>query len=225
MAITVGNVSVSTGQTNPTTISHNNNGDYLLVDIACGYSQGGVTTTSVTYNGTAMNQLAVVQDGGGFAQNHYRYSLVAPTSGTHNVVVTDSANYVYKVISVRSFSGVHQTVPEGTTVTNNGGIGTSPTVTVSSASGELVVDSANVSNISGDVTLTVGAGQTQDSNNTNTGLQGSTGGTSHEAGAASVIMTWTPSGLSPWSSIGTPLKPSGGVVVVNHLLTLMGLGT
>ena len=97
-----------------------------------------------------------------------------------------------------------------------GSWGTALSVPVSSATGQLVVDTVGIRQTpSGDATLTVGAGQTQRYN-----LASGTGGNdnvvgagSEEAGAASVTMSWTAAssiGARPWAMVAAPLKPSGG---------------
>jgi hypothetical protein len=118
------------------------------------------------------------------------------------VVVTVGGPPWYYCFTVRTYTGVHQTTPfSGSHVTASGTSG-NPSVTVPSASGELVIDVAGALQA-----LTVGGGQTERSNQNNADA-GLRQGTSEEAGAASVSMDW--SGSGHWAAIGSPLKAAGG---------------
>lgn len=74
--------------------------------------------TGVTYNGTAMTLLAKVQGSG--ARWLYEYRLIAPASGTHNIVVSASSNAPISLIAT-SYTGCHQssqpTATTGSTTT------------------------------------------------------------------------------------------------------------
>jgi hypothetical protein len=110
-----------------------------------------------------------------------------------------------------SFTGVDQTDTFGTVETDSDIIG-SPSVSVSSASGELVFDV--VGNKNSDYTLSVGADQTELWQEASAYEADPTvnvrGAGSTELGASSVTMSWTLSGTTPWAIIAVPLKPSGG---------------
>lgn len=133
------------------------------------------------------------------------FYLVAPATGSNTVSVTPSGGLFDFGACAISLSDVHQTVPLGTAA-NATGYDTTPTVTVSSATGELVVDGLVIMN-SG--TLTVGAGQTQRWNtptaNAFIRYAGST-----ESGAASTTMSWSNSSSQTWAIVAVPIKPTGG---------------
>ena len=153
--------------------------------------------SGVTYNAVAMTSVgsATAPDG---KQISHMWQLVAPATGANNVVVTCSNNGVDIVAVATSYTLVDQTTPLGTAATATG-TSTTASVTVTSATGELVVDSVS-SNLG---TLTVGAGQTARGN----GVAGDNqGGLSEEAGAASVVMSWTIGSSSAWASVGVSLK-------------------
>ena len=151
--------------------------------------------SGVTYNAVAMTSVGSAQQG---KQISHMWQLVAPATGANNVVVTCSNNGVDIVAVATSYTLVDQTTPLGTAATATG-TSTTASVTVTSATGELVVDSVS-SNLG---TLTVGAGQTARGN----GVAGDNqGGLSEEAGAASVVMSWTIGSSSAWASVGVSLK-------------------
>ena len=99
---------------------------------------------------------------------------------------------------------MHQTTTFGTIVTNLGS-GTAPTVTVSSATDEIVHDFVAVKDGS---SLTVDTSQTERWNLLAAGEADMFGGGSSEAGAASRVMSWSGVGSAEWVIIGVPIKPA-----------------
>lgn len=104
-------------------------GDCMYV---MGYNNSGTNNiTSVTYNGTNLTQIA--NQNGAAGRNDRAvdsWRLVAPATGSHNVVVTASASTVLRY-SAASYSGVDQTTPEnGTTTGDSGGTATSYSVAI-----------------------------------------------------------------------------------------------
>ena len=174
----------------------------LLVKVA--HYDSSDTVSSVTYGGVALTAVP----GASTANGQYRigwYYLLAPGAGTANIVVTVTGSVFDFGGAGLSLTGVHQTVPFGTPVTATG-TDTTPTVTVSSAADELVVDGLII--IHGG-TLSVGAGQTSRWNAI--GLSGFikyAGST--EGGAASTEMSWTNSSSQTWAMVAIPVKPVGG---------------
>jgi hypothetical protein len=112
---------ISSGSTSGSslTISHTTSGtDHLMLVSASINNDDHETVTSVTYNGTSLTYV------GSETQNDDArvelWKLVAPATGTHNVVVTFSANLQrYAVVGVITFTGVNQTSPLGTFAGNN----------------------------------------------------------------------------------------------------------
>ncbi|MGH9260916.1 MAG: hypothetical protein ACRD08_13630, partial [Acidimicrobiales bacterium] len=131
--------------------------------------------------------------------------LVNPPVGTANVTLTASASRNLSG-GAMTFTGVHQTTPVGTP-DSVGGQSNSTSVTVSSATGEMVVDVVAQRDPSTMGTLTVGPGQTEryrrDHTNTNMRIAGST-----EAGAASVTMSWTFTLDPRHAQVAVPLRSS-----------------
>lgn len=154
------------------------------------------TVQSVTYGGVAMTNVGTATNG---AQISSMWRLIAPATGANNVVVTLSGGGTDIVAVATSYTGVDQTTPLGTPVTATGNSVTA-SVAVTSATGEIVVDSVS-SNLG---TLTVGEGQTQRGNGVGGDNQG---GSSTEPGATSVTMSWTIGSSSAWASVGVSIKP------------------
>jgi hypothetical protein len=180
----------------------------------------------MSYNSAALTNItsAGLSDGTGTIRVNQRY-LVAPSTGSNTFTVNYSnsgSNCYDQAIAGISLTGVDQTTPIGTAATATG-LTSTPTVTVTSAANEMVVDVAASSTT---LTFAVGAGQTQRAN--------LTGGSafmyllsSTEPGAASTTMSWTGTGSAwQWSAMATPFKPvsggGGGSTIYNRLL--MGVG-
>ena len=184
-SVTISNFQVSSGSNR-----------YLLVSVALDTPAGNVT--SVTYNGanfTLISRVAATQ-----AQVEI-WGLAAPDVTTANVVVTlAGAPAVGGIAGVMSFTGVSQSDPYGTVVSDIVA-NTTPSVDVTSATGELVFDTIA---LHGPSSLTVGAGQTLKWRDA-TSL---TGGASTEPGAGTVTMSWSIAGTSKRSLVALPIKPA-----------------
>ena len=196
--IVVDATSTTTAITGPITVSHTTGtGSNRLMLV--GISQKNKLVTSVTYGGVALT-LVGENIAGGNARVHI-YRLLNPPSGTANVVVNFSANPDKgAIVGVTTFSGVDQTTPLGTFVSAQGNA-SDPSVTATSAVGELVFDVVSKRN----QTLTVGAGQTQRWNIAS--ASEITGASSTETGSASVVMSWTASS-SDQAIAAIPIKPA-----------------
>lgn len=179
---------------------------------------------SLTIGGSSTGVTLVHQDPDGVNGDNRRchvvYRAVAPASGAQNVVFTAAGNMEHGAIEVVSLTGVDQTTPVGTEATAEGS-STTPSVAVSSAAGELVVDAVGGFSPAGSVA--VGAGQTSRVENENWGGNDAAAGMSTEDGAASVTMSWTISS-APWSIVGVPFKPAAAGGASRPNLLLMGCG-
>ena len=172
---------------------------YLTVGV---YLQGPSSViTSVTYAGVNMTQLGAVNIS---ATRILRlYGLANPASGANDIVGTYTGSNLNPGIGGMSFTDVHQTTSTGTAATAGPTTSTTPSVVVTSATGEMVVD---VVGRSLDTAMTPGSGQTERYDQTvGNGGNGRVAG-SHEAGAASVTMAWTITS-DLWGIIGISLKP------------------
>lgn len=135
--------------------------------------------TGITYNSVSLTK-AVELDGS--LTSTAIWTLAAPTQGANTVAVSGEVGAHDHVVT--SVQGGHQTTPvsNSASASNTSGV---PTVTVTSATDEMVFDSM-AHEFNG--TLGVGAGQTlihkHESGEPSTG-------TSREAGASSVVMDWS----------------------------------
>jgi hypothetical protein len=169
--------------------------------------------------GASLTQVGSTVNVGSFVKVSL-WRLVNPASGSNTVHVTWGSAQDERALVAAAYTGVDQTTPLGTPATATG-TNTTPTVNVSSAAGELVVDSVGFLDQGGNNrTLAVGASQTSraEVEGANLGFEGL--GISDEAGTATVTMSWTTSGnVDNWGIIGVALKPSvggGGATIYNR---------
>jgi prepilin-type N-terminal cleavage/methylation domain-containing protein len=165
------------------------------------------TVTSVTYNGTDLTKVDDITNSDDARVEIW--SLVAPDTGEHNVVITFSAALEQEAVAgVVTFNGVDQTTPLGTFASAQADDSTPATVSIPSDLGELVfgVVSAEYD------AVTASSGQTE---HWNTGFSSTYGAGGTAAGASpSVTMSWdldvdaTPD--NHWAIGGVSIKPSTG---------------
>ena len=130
------------------------------------------------------------------------YYLKTPPSGTYDIVATFNVGGDV-VLGATTWSGVNQDATFGTAVAATG-TGTPSSVTVTTATGEFVVDAMAVRV---NPTVTVGALQTERYNATPSANLCGAGST--QAGADGGLMTWTWVGASQqWSAVAVPIKPA-----------------
>jgi uncharacterized repeat protein (TIGR01451 family) len=177
----------------------------MLVGVSINRETGSTDdrVTSITYAAQPLTRVGVVTDTGTTEARTEIWALVNPPVGTANVVVGFSrANADGAVVGVTTFTGVSQATPYGAFAANRGS-GTTLSLTVASAAGELVFDTATLRS---QALNAVGAGQTERWRtyfNSRVGAGGST-----EPGAASVTMTWTGAASSDWSLAAVSIKPA-----------------
>ncbi|MCA9160355.1 MAG: DNRLRE domain-containing protein, partial [Planctomycetales bacterium] len=192
----------ATGVTFSHTVSGTNR--LLLVSVATEptASEG---VSSVTYNGTSLSFVGSRLH----AALNVRietWALVAPATGTHNVVITLSAQSKAIAAGAVSFTGVDQSTPLGAYASAEGDSSTA-TVNVASANGELVYGFAGVRK---GTDATPGAGQTEQTDVKTGNIEG-VGST--EAGAASVVTSWSLDVSDKWIASGVSIKPFGTVTI------------
>jgi uncharacterized repeat protein (TIGR01451 family) len=123
------------------------------------------------------------------------WSLVNPPVGTANIVATWSGK-ADTVLWSASFTNVDQTSPLGS-FQSASAQSTTPSLTVGSATGNLVVDILAATGDAG--TLTADANQTTiAADNTGTAGGNARGGGSYKTGASSVTMSWTLEASKSW---------------------------
>lgn len=179
------------------------------------------TLNSVTYGGNSATIMPGTTHKSIGAAGVYRslWYYKNPPSGVSAVQPTFSESMNAVIVSTSTYCDVDQTASFGTAVEAEGA-STTPSVTISSAAGELVVDVTAVDTGS-DTTLTVHASQTERAN-INSANNHRHGG-SEEEGAASVAMRWTLGAARFWGSTGVALKPAAAGVSARTRM-LMGVG-
>lgn len=192
---------------------------YLVVCV--GLTAGVIgDVTGVTYNGVAMSNLWNRQPVG-FGIRGTGWGLKNPSVGTNNVVASISGANDGITGTSASYTGVDQTTPTGTAASaENASTGTTATVDVTSASGELVVGGVVIGNVA--TAITIGAGQTQRASQDLIPNGEHRNIISDEAGAASVTHSWTWTGATDWTIGAVSLKPSG-LIVPDYVLRGLAL--
>ena len=212
LAIATDNVSTGTTVSTSLTISHTTDGTNRLMLV--GVSLVGMTTgpsgdpqvNSMTYNGANLAFVGTQINLAGDAVVEI-WQLVAPDTGTHDLDINFGGNrYQEATAGVMSFTGVDQTTPLGSFFSANGN-SSNPTVTLGSASGELVFDVVSTKdNI--DRPYTPGASQTEYWD-LYSGSQANGSG-SVESGSASVTMSRTIETPDHWAIGAVAIKPFQG---------------
>lgn len=155
------------------------------------------------YGGNTMTSIGSVVIG---AQTIYAYYYInPPTTATDTVIQWAGGASSGLAFGVTSYNGVDQTTPIRTSSFNSAtGSGTTPTINISSATGDMVLDAMDVLQL----ISSVGADQTSELES----LGGSDEfGLSRQDGAASVTMSWT-SGSASWVTLGFSLQAAGAGV-------------
>lgn len=165
-----------------------------------------LSVSGVTYAGTSMNSIT---SNTGTSAKAYLFGLIAPATGANNLVMTyhdtTAGDDAYQVFGAVSFTGADQATGWHNAA-NASGTSTTPSVTITSAAGEIVVDGmGNVSATQNGST----AGQTQRwQDSASIGDLGVNfrwnGGQQTAAGSASVVMSWTITS-NPWAICGVSI--------------------
>lgn len=174
----------------------------LLVGITT--RDGNVVVNSVTYGGTNLTLIGVEADNGKKVRMEM-WKLIAPNVGTADIVVSLSASK--RVVGgAVSLTGVNQTTPNGLFSSASSSGSTSASLTVSSASGELVVDVIATQGDAKSLTINSGTEIWNRATGNAGGESRSAGGTIN--GASSVTPSWTLESSKPWAIGAVSLKPS-----------------
>lgn len=181
--------------------------------------------SSLTIGGSATGVTLVNEDVNGIntddRKHHVVYRVVAPASGVQSVVFTAAGAFAEGCIQVTSLTGVDQTTPVGTAAIAEGN-STAPSVTASSAAGELVVDA--VCSFFPAATVTTDVSQTQRIENESWGGSDAVAAMSTEAGAGSVTMSHTIGSAADWSIVAVPFKEvvaAGGIPRFSAIYRMM----
>jgi len=172
-------------------------GSNLVLVVKVG-TEGDVAHNSVTFDGVGLTKQIEL---GAVGRRTSIWTLINPNVTTANIVVTLGSAADVGMIAT-SWQDVHQTTPVPGTDSASG-TSTTPSVTVPSAAGELVIDAVNNGNDAADPT--VGAGQTEIADVEVIG--DFRFHASQQAGAApNVVMDWTITSTE-WVSCGISLQP------------------
>jgi hypothetical protein len=168
----------------------------------------------VTYQGLPLTFLGARNNDDNTTRVELWYR-VAPPTGTGNVVVFRTGADEIMAGAV-TLTGVHQTAPLGSFVSaaSTGSGSTNPSVTLTSAVGDLVVDAVVAK---GSTSLTPAAGQTQHRNADYAGEYDGAGST--EPGAASVTMSWTKTAAAKWAIGAVSVKPAPRLALTQYQAT------
>lgn len=183
--------STSSAAATSLTFSHTCTGSDRALGV--GVTLNDTAATTVTYNSVSMTQEVAVGTGSPVRL----YELENPTTGANNVVVSIGVE-VQVIAGAVSVTGADQT----DCVSNNAsatGFSSSPSVAVTSASGELVLAAIS----SAAVTWTAGTGETERWDLAGGGLAG-WGGT--EDGASSVTINPTQSATEDWRIVAMSFR-------------------
>lgn len=225
--------------TSPITFTHTTAAtanELLIVGVSINLTHStGTTVTSVTYNGTALTLLGAHNDAG-LSRRVEMWSLLAPASGTFNVVVNVNVPTALATVGVvtgaTTFTGVDQTLPLGTFVSADGAAANcvasaNPT---SSCNSQLDVPSV-VNGMVMDVlatgeapTVTTKNPQVQQWNTTSGGggNRDPNGTSSTRTGAPSVPVSELFSATSNWSQGAVSINPStADIAVTTSVATVM----
>lgn len=201
--------------------------NYLDVNVHSAVGSNNVTTPAITWNGSTsgVTQLGASTLGPSNRARTWKFRVLGPT-GTHNIVFTHVGSLTMDriIVEVAGYADVDQTTPNGTVATNNGDSG-SPSVSVASAVGDLVVDGMSIAG-SGTVTAT-GTGHTARSNAANTATNGK-GAAGDIAGAATnTSCTYNSTAGDEWGMVGVALKGTSGGTTVSPsgIAMTMSVGT
>lgn len=172
----------------------------------------GATVSSVTYAAVTMASEGSADGGAPIADMR---SLINPASGANNLVCTLTTVVWGLACGGVSFTGVNQTDMMAAAATATG-TSTAPSVDVPSvASGEMVVDI-----VSGEDSVTVGAGQTQRWNEFNSGVV--TGAQSTETGTGTITMSWTLASSTAWGIVAGRVLQATAAGCTGSRLALSG---
>lgn len=230
MAIAIDAVSASSGVSSVSSVTFSHTiataNEVLVVSIGARTNKANTNNivSTVTYNGTSCtSQRADANIAGGpdtFSGRSAIYTLVNPSTGTNNVVVTWTGTVTYGGSGASSWTGVDQTTPVNTA---GGATGTSTTL---SAGLTTTVDSCYLIDAvySRSGTLTKNATQTTIAN-VSIAADDTVGASYKSAGTAGAkTMDWTESADgNDWAMSVIALQPSSTSVVRHGLLSL-GVG-
>lgn len=218
----VANTATLTVPTHVTTATANR---LLIVGVSINITNGTTTTVSgVTYNGIALTSIGAHNDAG-ITRRVEMWQLLAPASGTFNIVVTlnvPTGVTVGVVAGATTFTGVDQIVPLGTFVSANGSGQSNSQLDVPSIVNGMVIDTLATG---APRTVTISGPQVSQWNaNSGTGTTDVTGTGSSRTGAPSVPISETFSNSSNWALGAVSINPTAADIGVTTSVNTVLLG-
>lgn len=178
--------------------------------IVCFGTYQGSDPSGVTYNGVAMTEL--IDSIGSYGESCSIWGLVAPDTGTHNVVITGESNYYG--ISAYSLANVEQTLPatkvEATGDSSTASLSITPTVNNCWIIDSLEMEAVPTMTTSSGVSDCVQEGDVYQHMASSHFIQGT---------AAAKTMSYSGSYGSRWNICAVVVKPygsAGGIVVTSN---------
>lgn len=203
---------------NSLTWAHTCGGSANAIIAGCAMGQGPDTPTiTATYAGTAMTAGTAIHSNGGTAGYERVFTLMSPTTGANNVVVTVAggpaeslAGGSVSATGAGSFKAQHSAVSAGN--------GTSATATSSgSASGGLIV--AFCCTGTGVTSATAPSTSRFIKNNTGTSAAGNTGGATSPSTGSNVTTAWTVDS-DWWAVVGVEILQAAAAAALPIVVTV-----
>ncbi len=214
ISVNINNITTFADDAQSFSFSHTSTGSNRLLVVSVYCDNGDRDVTNVSYGGTNLDHLTTIIHSGGKPRIEVWY-LTAPETGSNTILVSLAEGADKCAIGAISYTGVNQTNPiQGTTTTQ--GYSTSPSVTISTETGDLVQDAmASIS----DGSPSVGLGQTQRYNMEmgGPGVSSHYGTASTKEWATSVTMNWSLTESKEWVIVGFSIV---GAEQVNNELDL-----
>ena len=211
-----------TEDTTTLTVAHTctTQGDRLLVVSVAVWDTVETTPTGVTYAGVAMTMQGSMIRTDDSRVGLTTWTLVAPATGTNNIIATFATNGSDIILGGDSFYGVDQVTPVGTHATNKSG-GTVVTVNIVTSLGDMVVYASTLSLRT--PTSTTGSGQTERWDVSGlTGSALSAQGSTERSDTSTMAMTNTWSSSDDWAAAGLAVKP---VTAASPTVLTLGITT
>lgn len=202
------------------TFSHTCSGSDRLLVVSALTNSGADSITGITYNGVSLTRIDIADQPN---NPYYLYYLIAPATGTNNVVITADRSTNAIAGTAVSYTGCLQTA----SVINAHGVQTTPRPATSGAvSLTSTVDNCwMVAGYSAGINSSYVAGA-------NTTLRDANGqeyigicdsnGVISPAGALTLNTTWT--GSNNWGMLGAMIAPAAAASSSRKNLTLLGIG-
>ncbi len=189
-------------------------------------TDAGITVTGVTYvKGSSVTAMILEdqQTSGDGGTQVYIFTMIAPDTGAHDIVVTKSASGATNEVTTHaeSWTDVHQTTSwstaDGASGTEAGNLNPAHGQTISS--GEILTGIANGRRTA--LTLTAGAGDTELSNVTNNLTPGYS---SYQAGSGAIDLNCTKNTATEWAYSVIAIKPTAVAAGAPLAGSLGGMG-